>query len=52
MVNTLMGTSSENPLPNHTSDKDLAEDFADFFMVKYRRLETSLDIQHTNLQRK
>ena len=34
MVNTLMGTSSENPLPNHTSDKDLAEEFADFFMNK------------------
>ena len=34
MVNTLMGTSSEYPLPNHTSDKDLAEEFADFFMVK------------------
>ena len=34
MVNTLMGISSDNPLPNHTSDKDLAEEFADFFMDK------------------
>ena len=30
MVNKLMGTSSSNPLPNHTNDKDLAEVFADF----------------------
>ena len=32
MVNTLMGTSSDNPFLNHTSNKDLAEEFADFFM--------------------
>ena len=38
MVNTLMGTSSDNPLPNHTSDKDLAEDFANFFMDKIQKI--------------
>ena len=42
MVNTLMGTSSENPLPNHISDKDLAEDFADFFMVKIQKIRDNL----------
>ena len=53
MVNTLMGTPSNNPLPNHTSNKDLAEEFADFFMTKYRRLEiTSLRIQHTTYKEK
>ena len=31
LVNTLMGTTSNNPLPNHTNDKDLADEFADFY---------------------
>ena len=26
-----MGTTSNNPLPNHTNDKDLADKFADFY---------------------
>ena len=53
MVNTLMGTTLENPLPNHTSNKDLAEEFADFFMDKIQKLEiTSMEIQHMNPQRK
>ena len=38
MVNTLMGTSSDNPLPHHTSDKDLAEEFADFFLDKIQKI--------------
>ena len=42
MVNTLMGTSSENPLPNHTSDKDLAEEFANFFMGKIQKIRDNL----------
>ena len=42
MVNILMGTSSEKPLPNHTSDKDLAEEFADFFMHKIQRIRDNL----------
>ena len=33
-----MGTSSNNPVPNHTSDKDLAEVFADFFMNKIQKI--------------
>ena len=42
MVNTLMGTSSDNPLPYHTSDKDLAEEFADFFMGKIQKIRDNL----------
>ena len=42
MVNTLMGTYSDNPLPNHTSDKDLAEEFADFFMDKIQKIRDNL----------
>ena len=34
MVNTLMGTSSSNPLPSHANNGNLAEDFANFFMGK------------------
>ena len=49
----ILGTSSNNPLPSHTNNKDLAEEFADFLWTKYRRSEiTSLRIQHTNLQEK
>ena len=42
IVNTLMGTSSNNPLPNHTSNKDLAEEFADFFMDKIQKIRDNL----------
>ena len=34
MVNTLMGTSSSNPLPSHTNNSNLAEEFADFLWAK------------------
>ena len=47
MVNTLMGTSSDNPLPNHTSDKDLAEEFADFFMYKIQKIRDNLTRNQT-----
>ena len=42
LVNTLMGTTSSNPLPNHTNDKDLAEEFADFFMEKNQGIRDNL----------
>ena len=42
MVNTLMGTSSNNPLPNHTNKKDLAEEFAGFFMDKIQKIRENL----------
>ena len=34
MVNTLMGTSSNSPPPNHAHNKDFVEEFAGFFMDK------------------
>ena len=42
MVNTLKGTSLDNPLPNHTNNKDLAEEFADFFMDKIQKIRDNL----------
>ena len=42
MVNTLMGTSSSNPLPSHANNLDLAEDFADFFMGKIENIRENL----------
>ena len=42
LVNTLMGTTSSNPLPNHTNDKDLAEEFAYFSMDKIQRIRDNL----------
>ena len=41
-MNTLMGTTSNNPLPNHTNDKDLADEFADFFINKIQRIRDNL----------
>ena len=42
MVNTLMGTSSNNHLPNHANNKDLAEEFAAFFMDKIQKIRGNL----------
>ena len=49
MGNTLMGPTLSNPLPNHTNDKLLADEFTDFLWIKFRKSETtSLKIQYTN----
>ena len=37
-----MGTSSNNPLPNDANNKDLAEEFADFFMDKIQKIIDNL----------
>ena len=42
LLNTLMGTTLNNPLPNHTNDKDLSDEFADFFMNKIQRIRDYL----------
>ena len=42
MVNTLKGTSLNNPLPNHANNKDLAEVFAGFFMDKIQKIRDNL----------
>ena len=42
LVNTLMGTTSSNPLPNHTNDKLLANEFTDFFMNNIQKIRDNL----------
>ena len=42
LVNTIMGTTSSNPLPNHISDMLLANEFTDFFMYKIQRIRDNL----------
>ena len=41
VLNTLRDTTSSNPLPNHTNDKLLADKFADFLSIKFRKSETT-----------
>ena len=38
LVNTIMGTTSSDSLPNHTNDNLLADEFADFFMNKIQKI--------------
>ena len=42
LVNTLMGTTLSNPMPNHTNDKLLANEFADFFMNKIWKIRDNV----------
>ena len=42
MINTLMFTFSNNPLPNHANNMDLAEEFAGFFMDKIQKIRDNL----------
>ena len=42
LVSHLTGTKTDNPLPEHTDDEKLADDFADFFMGKIRTIHESL----------
>ena len=42
LVNTLMGTTWSNPLPNHTNNKLLADKFTDFFMNKIQKIRNNL----------
>ena len=35
-MNTLIGTKSNNPLRNHTNDKNLADEFANFYEQNQR----------------
>ena len=38
LVNTLMGTTLSNPLPNHTNGKLLSKESGDFFMNKIQKI--------------
>ena len=42
LVCYLTGTKTDNPLPEHTDDEKLADDFADIFMGKIRTVYDSL----------
>ena len=42
LVNTLMGITLSNLLPNHTNDKLLANEFADFFTNKIQKSRDNL----------
>ena len=42
-VNGIIGRTSENPMPNSNSDEQLAEEFAEDFMAKIRKIHDSLE---------
>lgn len=42
LVFSLTGAESENPLPEDKNDRDLAEEFADFFIGKIENIRSSL----------
>ena len=37
VINGLIGRTMDNPMPESESDKQLAEDFADYFMEKNQK---------------
>ena len=43
LVSNLPGTKAVNPLPEHNDSEQLANEFADFFMEKIRKIRSSLD---------
>ena len=38
LVSNLTGTKADNPLPEHNDSEQLANEFADFFMKKIRKI--------------
>ena len=43
LVSNLTGTKVVNPLPEHNDSEQVANEFADFFMEKIRKIGNSLD---------
>lgn len=43
LIRNLTGTESENPLPPASSNAELADDFADFFISKITKIREKLD---------
>lgn len=43
LVSGLMGRNKENPLPTCVSEKQLAEDFLEYFVQKINKIRTELD---------
>ena len=43
LVNNLLGTKVENPMPENQTDLELANDFSEFFSSKIKKISESLD---------
>ena len=43
LVYGLMGKEKSSPLPDHTDEESLANDFADYFMSKIKKIREELD---------
>ena len=43
LVNHLTGCKPENPLPTRNTDKELVDEFADFFISKILKIRHELD---------
>ena len=48
ITNTLTNNTSENPMPETSSDEKLAENFEDFFMNKIQKIRDALDHHPTH----
>ena len=44
MISNITGTTKVNPLPDTTSDKELADKFANFFYNKIVNIRNNLDV--------
>ena len=43
LINNIKDTTKENPLPNHTNEEALANEFAEFFLEKIQKIQRELD---------
>ena len=43
LASLLMGMAKENPLPDHTDKKELADQFVSFFITKIQKIRDQLD---------
>ena len=43
LISNLTGTFKENPLPEGLSNKEFAEEFAEFFIIKIKKIRQELD---------
>ena len=43
LINNITGTTKENPLPGHTNEKALANEFAEFFLERFQKIWRELD---------
>ena len=42
-INSIIGRPSENPFPKSDSDEQLAEEFAEYFMAKIKKIQDALE---------